>query len=183
LLLFAATKTKGIYSFEGCFALAGWEMVEAPDVDKLPRKAIVFQLVPVAEVEPTVAAELEEPLSEDKSLAELRALAIAAAETPKEPGKEARRAYYVRSATVKAYVLMRANGRCEACRDKAPFLRMDGSPYLEPHHIKRIADGGPDHPAHVGAVCPTCHRRIHHGADGKSINAELEKYVKGLEQS
>jgi hypothetical protein len=61
---------------------------------------------------------------------------------------------------VKAYVLRRANGCCEACGEEAPFVRKDGTPYLEPHHTRRVADGGPDHPAWVAAICPTCHRQI-----------------------
>jgi hypothetical protein len=83
----------------------------------------------------------------------------------------------------KAYVLKRANGHCEACKKAAPFLRKDGTPYLEPHHIKRVADGGPDHPRFVGAVCPTCHRIIHHGEGGVKLNAELEQYVLDLEKT
>jgi hypothetical protein len=34
---------------------------------------------------------------------------------------------------------------------------------LEPHHIRRLGDGGPDDPRFMGAVCPNCHREIHHG--------------------
>jgi 5-methylcytosine-specific restriction protein A len=125
----------------------------------------------------------EEADLEKKSLDELRALALAAAETPQAPSKESQRTYYVRSTKVKAYVFKRANGKCEACKQAAPFLRKDGTPYLEPHHIKRIADGGPDHPTSVGAVCPTCHRLIHHGKDGAKLNIELEQYVLQTEKA
>jgi 5-methylcytosine-specific restriction protein A len=183
LLLFEATKTKGYYRFMGCFAFAGWETIEAPDRETKPRKAIVFELVPVAEVEPAPAVQQDETDLQNKSLAELRALALAAAATPKAPSKESQRTYYVRSAKMKAYVLKRANGLCEACKKAAPFFRKDGTPYLEPHHIKRVADGGPDHPTSVGAVCPTCHRLIHHGEGGSKLNAELEQYVMEIEQS
>ena len=55
--------------------------------------------------------------------------------------------------------------------------RADGSPYLEPHHIRRLADDGPDHPRWVAAVCPTCHRHIHHGAGGPEMNASLAEAV------
>jgi 5-methylcytosine-specific restriction protein A len=182
LLLFEATKTKGIYRFRGCFAFAGWQLVDAPDRDGKQRKAIVFQLVPVTEVEPAPSVEVDEAELVNKSLAELRALALAAASTPKSPSKEARRTYYARSATVKAYVLKRANGHCEACKKEAPFLRKSGLPYLEPHHIRRIADGGPDHPKFVGAVCPTCHRLIHYGEGGAELNSDLEQYVVELEK-
>ena len=182
LLLFEATKTKGNYRFIGCFAFAGWETIDAPDRDGQQRKAIVFELVPVAEFEPAPPVEQDETDLENKSLSELRALALAAAATPKAPSKESQRTYYVRSARVKAYVLKRAKGYCEACKKGAPFLRKDGTPYLEPHHIKRIADGGPDHPKSVGAICPTCHRLIHHGEGGAELNAELEQYVAEVEK-
>lgn len=183
LLLFEATKTKGIYRFVGCFAFAGWEAIQAPDGYGQLRSAIVFELVPVADVDSVPATEKEEIDLKTKSLAELRALALAAATVPKSPSKESQRTYYVRSAKVKAYVLKRANGHCEACGKPAPFLRKDGSPYLEPHHIKRVADGGPDHPNSVGAICPTCHRLIHHGEGGSKLNIELEQNVLKIEQS
>lgn len=182
LLLFEATKTKGNHRFIGCFAFAGWETIKAPDRDGKQRNAIIFELVPVAETEPAPRVEPDEADLDGKSLQELRSLALAAAATPKVPSKESQRTYYIRSVKVKAYVLKRANGHCEACKKAAPFVRKDGTPYLEPHHIKRVADGGPDHPRSVGAVCPTCHRFIHHGAEGAKLNLELEKYVLEIEQ-
>jgi hypothetical protein len=48
-----------------------------------------------------------------------------------------------------------------------PAGALTEGPNLEPHHIRRLADGGPDHPRWVAALCPTCHRRVHHGVDGK----------------
>jgi 5-methylcytosine-specific restriction enzyme A len=185
LLLFEASQTKGLYIFRGCFAFASWELIDAPDRYQNMRKAIIFQLVPVDEIEiaPLAQKEIEQLDLEGKSLSELRTLALAAAATPAAPQKEARRTYFVRSEKVKAYVLKRAAGRCEACKSNAPFSKKDGSPYLEPHHIKRISDGGPDHPAFVGAVCPTCHRRIHHGSDGTKINGDLELYVRSVEKA
>ena len=44
-------------------------------------------------------------------------------------------------------------------------MKTDGSPYLEPHHITRLADNGPDHPAKVIALCPNCHRKAHSSQD------------------
>jgi len=83
----------------------------------------------------------------------------------------------VRSEAVRAYVLKRAAGRCEGCGQPAPFNNKRGNPYLEPHHTTRIADGGPDHPAHVIGLCPTCHRRTHHAADGDEYNEELKQWL------
>jgi 5-methylcytosine-specific restriction protein A len=59
----------------------------------------------------------------------------------------------------------------------------DGKPYLEPHHIRRLADEGPDHPAWVAALCPNCHRRIHHGADGTEFNEEVAQSIRAIEEN
>ena len=57
----------------------------------------------------------------------------------------------------------------------------DGTLYLEPHHTRRLSDGGPDHPRWVGALCPNCHREIHHGADGVRKNKRLQQSLGKLE--
>jgi 5-methylcytosine-specific restriction enzyme A len=158
-------------------------MRDAPDRDGEQRKAIVFHLVPVSEVETIDPAESDDLGEAANSLEELRRLAHAAAALPPTPPKDARRSYYRRSAVVKVYVLTRAAGRCEACDKQAPFNRPDGTPYLEPHHTRRVADGGPDHPRWVGAVCPTCHREIHHGKHGAVLNSKLGKYLETIEAS
>ena len=86
-----------------------------------------------------------------------------------------------RSEAVRVYVLRRANGVCEGCGSLAPFKRRNRRPYLEPHHIYRIADGDPDHPAHVVALWPNCHRRVHHGLDGVEYNQTLADKMEMLE--
>lgn len=75
-----------------------------------------------------------------------------------------------------------SNGICESCDAPAPFRRSNGEPYLEPHHTRRLADGGPDHPLWVGAVCPACHREIHHGELGRTKNDMLQERLKLLER-
>lgn len=71
---------------------------------------------------------------------------------------------YIRNPDVVAEVLERANGVCERCDNAAPFRRKsDGSPYLEVHHMKRLADGGDDTVNNAIALCPNCHRKLHHG--------------------
>ena len=80
-----------------------------------------------------------------------------------------------RSVAVRIFVLRRANGICELCDDPAPFKTKKKRPYLEPHHLTRLADGGPDHPSHVAACCPNCHRKIHFGENGEDLNEGLRK--------
>jgi hypothetical protein len=92
------------------------------------------------------------------------------------------RLYRARSQAIRLYVLRRANGACESCRAKAPFSRVDGSPYLEPHHITRLADDGPDHPAKVIGLCPNCHRRAHYSVDSKAFNRSLIGRLRKIEE-
>lgn len=182
LLLFEATPTKGLYRFVGSFASAGWDFRASVDRDGKDRKAIVFQLVPVTQVGTGEAKELSQQAPPTEALlSELRQQAYAASAAPAGNPKDVRRNYYERSARVKAYVLARAAGSCEACGKEAPFRRKNGTPYLEPHHTRRVADGGPDHPQWVGAVCPSCHREIHHGENGEALNQKLEAYLKKIE--
>jgi hypothetical protein len=81
----------------------------------------------------------------------------------------------VRSKAIHLYVLVRAHGECEGCEKPAPFLKADGSPYLGPHHTTRLADDGPDHPANVIALCPTCHRRAHYSQGAEGFNRSLKR--------
>lgn len=180
LLLFEATSTSGSYRYRGCFECTGWETGIGPDTNGDLRSTIIFLLVPVTTVE------AEEPLqapidARPRSLEEMKLLAEQAASAAPVTGKDSRRIYYQRSATVRTYVLARARGYCEGCRVPAPFNRPTGEPYLEPHHVTRISDGGPDHPRHVIALCPTCHRKVHFGSDGASYNEQLKGRLEELE--
>lgn len=71
---------------------------------------------------------------------------------------------YDRNPDVIAEVLERAGSKCEKCLNEAPFKkRKDGMPYLEVHHIVRLADGGDDIVENAIALCPNCHRESHYG--------------------
>ena len=70
---------------------------------------------------------------------------------------------FLRNADVVAEVSRRANGVCEICRKEAPFMRRNGTPYLEVHHRVQLALGGEDTTENAVAVCPNCHRRSHFG--------------------
>lgn len=147
-----------------------------PDITGEQRKIIIFHLVAVQDLEglessPDVS---DRPPIVINDIAEAKALAIAASNNTVNGGaSKGTRNLYKRSKAVKDYVLLRAAGICELCKIPAPFSRLDGTPYLEPHHTTKLSDGGPDHPRHVGAICPSCHREIHHGALGTTKNASL----------
>ena len=166
------------YRYLGRFACPSWEYRRGVDVNGDERRAIVFHLIQPEEAEEAAAA----PKPGSMTLGQLRQRALDAAVEPRQKDpKEARRRYHQRSAAVRVYVLARADGTCESCKNPAPFSREDGTPYLEPHHTRRLSDGGPDDPRWVGAVCPNCHREIHHGADGEEKNGRLQQDLGVLE--
>lgn len=114
------------------------------------------------------------------NLAELRKVALMR-ERPTVPAKERKIMFRARSIAIKRYVLMRSKGICEGCQSRAPFRKEDGTAYLEPHHTLQLADEGPDHPSHVIALCPNCHRRAHHAAEALAFNQSLIKLLLKIE--
>ncbi len=177
LLLFRA-ELSGL-RFHGELVYADHHLERAPDREGNMRDAIVFELRYLAAVEEAAASMKIDEISE--GLPGLRRRAYAAIAIPAEGAKTTSRSVYARSHDVKTYVVARAAGRCEGCNQVAPFERPDGSPYLEPHHIRRVSDGGPDHPAFVIALCPNCHRRVHAGADGSAYNQQLLELMPTIE--
>jgi len=176
LLLFRKT-SKGL-RFENEMVCEGYHLERAPDRTGAEREAIVFELRSLEGVAEIVESERAAP---GLLIEELRQRALAAAMETSSGPSQGRRNVYDRSRDVRNYVLARANGKCEGCSTPAPFVRSDGTPYLEPHHLRRLSDGGPDHPAHVIALCPTCHRRVHAGADGDTYNAKLDAAMPTIE--
>lgn len=167
----------------GEFTCADHEWHKGPDKKGTERKIIVFNLAPVRpEIDLQDFADEEETPDPSISLAESRQLALAAAKAGASAGTgSALRTLYRRSKRIADYVLKRALGKCESCNKDAPFKKKNGSPYLEPHHINRLSDGGLDHPRYIGAICPTCHREIHHGLNGHKRNEELKTYILSIE--
>lgn len=169
--------------YMGEFVCADHVWKDGPDRNGAIRRIIQFHLLPIERVNEAVVDE-DTDLPLPVSTTEARALALKAMSSEEGPGASTTvRKIYQRSAQVKHYVLLRAAGRCESCGKGAPFLRKDGTPYLEPHHINRLSDGGLDHPRYVGAVCPACHREIHYGIGGAEKNDQLRAYVEKLESS
>ncbi|MDZ7860657.1 MAG: HNH endonuclease [Candidatus Krumholzibacteriota bacterium] len=84
---------------------------------------------------------------------------------------------YERDPLVKAWILEKANGICENCEKKAPFVTHDGQLFLEVHHIWFLADGGPDCVENAVAVCPNCHRALHYSEDRDVLKENLYKNI------
>ena len=87
---------------------------------------------------------------------------------------------FVRDPAVKAWVLQAANGQCEGCGAPAPFLGMDGLPYLEVHHVMPLSSHGSDKTTNAVALCPNCHRRCHHSKDRDEFKLSLYQRISRL---
>jgi 5-methylcytosine-specific restriction enzyme A len=87
---------------------------------------------------------------------------------------------FQRDSTVKAWVLQQAAGKCENCQQPAPFNSIDGSPFLEIHHVRKLADNGSDTVANAVALCPNCHREFHYGEHSQALVARLYELVTRL---
>ena len=172
---------KAYVRYVGQMVCTGSHIENALDTDHALRTAIVFELTPLDEF--NQVQEIEDPELEalqQESLKVLRQKALdqsVEAVTPLERKSVWRR----RSKAISIYILKRATGKCEGCQANASFKRANGEPYLEPHHIRRLSDGGPDHPRWVIALCPNCHRRVHHAHDAASYNDQLSDVIVHLE--
>ena len=80
---------------------------------------------------------------------------------------------YQRDAKVKAWVLLQADGVCELCGKQAPFLDVDGHPFLEIHHIRQLTDRGSDTIVNAVALCPNCHKELHYGINAHVLIEQL----------
>lgn len=85
------------------------------------------------------------------------------------------------SLLIRKYAALRADGACEYRGCPAPFVTAAGQPFLEVHHIRRLADDGPDSPANVAALCPNCHREAHLGPSPNSVRDILIAIVAAKE--
>ena len=179
MLLFEALGKSKPVRFVGPVVCASWEHRQGPDKHGNQRKTIVFHFVS-EDANDALALEDSGPPNIDLNILRNKAYS-ASTQSSEGKKKSARKNYYQRSKDVRDYVLARADGVCESCEKSAPFKRKDGSPYLEPHHTRRVSDGGPDHPRWVGGICPNCHREIHSGQSGKNLNESLIKKLGEIE--
>lgn len=157
-------------TYVGEYQYKNYSNLQLPDSNDEMREAIRFELVPVGGLEMDTGERSLDELSREE-LYEQAEASVSGEQTPTETSSS--RTTYQRSEVVKQYALEEADGVCQGCESEAPFLDESGEPFLEVHHMKRRSDGGADHPDNVVALCPNCHRRVHHGQDGDEFNQQL----------
>lgn len=174
LHLFEDTEYPWIVIYVGQFEYAGHQWDTLRDKEGNQREAIRFRLEPVGGTE----IEIEEGSPSSLSTEELFEKAKQSSPTggnTRSSSSGGRN--YPRSEVVKQFALRVADGVCQGCGDNAPFVDESGAPFLEVHHLHRRSDGGPDAPENVIALCPNCHRRVHHGKDGDQFNRQLIEHT------
>lgn len=179
LHLFEASSRRGFYRYVGQMLYIGYHEEQGKDITGKERSQIVFELIPFdTSVAGEMSTEIQEKLWQE-SLQDLRNQALLRSFPSTTSQRQVE--LYNRSHAVKIYALKRASGTCEGCGKKAPFVKEDGRPYLEVHHLNRLSDGGPDHPKSVIALCPNCHRQAHYSYDRILFNAGLKKRTAEIE--
>jgi 5-methylcytosine-specific restriction enzyme A len=88
---------------------------------------------------------------------------------------------FVRDPRVRDWVLDAAGGYCESCSQPAPFDGVYG-PFLEVHHVRRLASQGSDTVSNAVALCPNCHRRLHFGLDAAKLVDALYSKISRLQR-
>jgi len=156
--------------FSGELRLVDYYPKPLPDKSGKLREGIMFRFKKVEDIK--LAKELpdEEKIisQENRKEREVYNLPIdelkgrAAKADPNPLPVETKSRYYPRDPYVSAYVKQRANGKCDLCGQDAPFKTKGGEPFLESHHIVARADGGPDVINNAVALCPNCHKKMHH---------------------
>ena len=89
----------------------------------------------------------------------------------------------LRTNRVRKAVLKRANGVCEYGSSQSPknscitFLKRDGTPYLETHHVIELSEQGKDKESNVIALCANHHREAHFGQSWKALQDEFLEII------
>jgi len=87
---------------------------------------------------------------------------------------------YARDAKIRKAVMRRAKGKCEFCGELV-FKRVDGTYYLECHHIIALAKDGSDRMTNVIALCPNHHREAHFGQQSIELEIQMIEKVRLIE--
>lgn len=172
LLLFEEV-APGYHRFVDQMIYTGYHFEVRPDTKGVDRQAIIFELAPQSQFDQSEEIIETQQELEGLPLEKLREKALSTA-TSAVTAKERKGHVYLRSAAIRLYALERAKGICGGCGNPAPFITSDGRPFLEVHHIRQVADGGPDHPEWVIAVCPNCHRKAHYAKNKYEFNEHLK---------
>ena len=158
----------GEYTYRGVVSLAGDPYQEnQPDENGHMRKVWMFPLRTITAGASTISAE-EFTITQDRKRQQAENMSFEAlkraakANSTDKPGtRTISSVERVRDPYVSEFTKRIADGKCQLCGEKAPFLDRKGRPYLETHHVVWLSEGGADSINNTVALCPNCHRKMH----------------------
>jgi 5-methylcytosine-specific restriction enzyme A len=159
---------KGEYYYHGLVSLVDEPYFERQlDADKKFRNVVIFPLKLIdGYSENSINKDLLDESEEikKKSVQKLSDFEVRdrVSEYNVKPGQ--RRVFsinYQRNRLVSENAKREAKGICQLCGYPAPFNNIDGTPFLEVHHIIWLSRGGFDSVKNTVALCPNCHRKMH----------------------
>lgn len=149
------------YTYRGIVKLVGepFQIQEGGrDVWKFPIKIIAGEKA----IDEQIVKKLEQAkLDNSKRLTDEQLKNKALAEGSKGSSRVTKSVTYERNMYVAEYAKRRAKGKCQLCGVDAPFIDKNGEPFLESHHVLKLADGGEDTIYNCAGICPNCHRKCH----------------------
>ncbi len=180
------TKLKAMTAFLRELARREPSASQEPSSEQQP--VAVQETVAVAEPRPPAAVSLNLEPTDDPEEFERRAASALLSGVPlhstgiEKPERLLAKDVYrfKRDPAVKAEVLSLAAGNCESCDAPAPFQTAEGLDFLEVHHVLPLSESGPDFASNAVAVCPNCHRALHHAKDAAERRSALWAKVKRL---
>lgn len=167
------------YVYVGAYCSGAWDVIVPVQGRRRGHSLLRFTLLPALDRQ-SQARETPSDKEDRRPWRSLRAQALKNSR-PVPRGTLSVREYVLRSSVITRYARGRAEGSCECCDGAAPFQTIGGEPFLEVHHILRLVDDGPDHPANVAAICPNCHREAHHGLRASEIKGTLLQKIRAKE--
>ena len=181
------------YVYDGIVKLAG-KPYYANELDSKykTRKVVKFPIkidsgIKVTPSDDMLAKCIEKKKKEIKKLSDAVVETVAKTSGNKNPKQTTTNTTtYDRNELISENAKRRAKGICDLCGNNAPFNNKKKEPYLECHHVIRLADGGPDTIYNTVALCPNCHRKIHvlnDNKDKKKLINKVGEYVNSLGDS
>lgn len=171
------------YRYEGIYNVLSWEVFIPRNGVRAGDKLLRFHLVPPPDLYQidSLGEKSSVAVVEDANFLQVREITLRYGSVP-APIKQTLQEYRQASNLIKKYARLRADGICECCGKPAPFVDAYGTPYLEVHHIFRLADDGPDNSVNVAAICPNCHREAHFGYSPEKFRELLAAKIRAKEQ-
>jgi len=175
---------KKLYTFNGFYKVVSWNYFVPTEGKRMNDRLLQFLLLPEENVYNQGLLSLSEEEEESPFLLkepgdDLYYLRKKLTNKNNKPNKGISdpAEYFIRSKEIVDYAKKRANGICEMCNQLAPFSDEKNSPFLEVHHILKLADDGPDTPENVAAICPNCHKEAHFGKKKEEIKERLVRII------